>query len=78
MPKNIANTGCFGELLLNGVQEASSSNLDTRTKKAERAFVLSAFLFFVEIRKIKCNAGERCWRGWTEPFLNFAYLGKMQ
>ena len=39
---------------LNGVQEASSSNLDTRTIKAERAFALSAFIF-CEIRTIKCN-----------------------
>ena len=30
---------------LNGVQEASSSNLDTRTKKAETTLVVSAFLF---------------------------------
>ena len=30
---------------LNGVQEASSSNLDTRTKKAETVFTVSAFLF---------------------------------
>ena len=31
---------------LNGVQEASSSNLDTRTTKTERAFALSVFIFF--------------------------------
>ena len=30
---------------LNGVQEASSSNLDTRTKEAEEALVSSAFFF---------------------------------
>ena len=30
---------------LNGVQEASSSNLDTRTKKAETVFTVSAFFF---------------------------------
>ena len=29
---------------LNGVQEASSSNLDTRTMKTERAFALSVFI----------------------------------
>ena len=33
---------------LNGVQEASSSNLDTRTKKAETVFTVSAFFFCVE------------------------------
>ena len=30
---------------LNGVQEASSSNLDTRTMKSERTYVLSDFIF---------------------------------
>ena len=40
---------------LNGVQEASSSNLDTRTKKAETTFVVSAIFFCVEIRKNKCR-----------------------
>ena len=40
---------------LNGVQEASGSNLDTRTKKAERALALSAFFFCGEIRTIKCE-----------------------
>ena len=37
---------------LNGVQEASSSNLDTRTKKAEGVFALSAFFFCIEIRTL--------------------------
>ena len=32
---------------LNGVQEASSSNLDTRTKKTERAFALPVFFFLI-------------------------------
>ena len=32
---------------LNGVQEASSSNLDTRTTKTERAFALSVFVFLM-------------------------------
>ena len=40
---------------LNGVQEASSSNLDTRTMKTERAFALSVFIFSWEIRTIQCN-----------------------
>ena len=31
---------------LNGVQEASSSNLDTRTMKTERVKTLSVFIFF--------------------------------
>ena len=35
---------------LNGVQEASSSNLDTRTKKAETVITVSAFFLYVEIR----------------------------
>ena len=40
---------------LNGVQEASSSNLDTRTKKAETVFHCFCFFLCGEIRKIKCN-----------------------
>ena len=48
----------FFHLLFNGVQEASSSNLDTRTKISWQVSTrnLSTFLFSeIEIRKIKCN-----------------------
>ena len=38
------------------------SNPVNRTIKAERAFALSAFIFWEGIRKIKCNADERCRR----------------
>ena len=37
-------TACFGVLRLNGVQEASSSNLDTRTKKTVE--FLNSTVFF--------------------------------
>ena len=41
---------------LNGVQEASSSNLDTRTKKSRTAFaVLDFFFLYVEIRTVSCE-----------------------
>ena len=45
---------------LNGVQEASSSNLDTRSKKAETVSTVSAFFFCVEIRTNKCNSPVDC------------------
>ena len=63
---------------LNGVQEASSSNLDTRTKKAERVFTLSAFFFYDE-RFEKFNATVR-WTvardGLTERNNNFCHRQK--
>ena len=43
---------------LNGVQEASSSNLDTRTKKAETVSTVSAF-FFSNERFEHLNASVR-------------------
>ena len=36
---------------LNGVQEASSSNLDTRTMKTERAIALSVFIFYYRFER---------------------------
>ena len=36
---------------LNGVQEASSSNLDTRTMKTEGVFALSVFIFYLRFEQ---------------------------
>ena len=59
---------------LNGVQEASSSNLDTRTKKAETLFTVSAFFFsnerFEHLNATRMSvAGE----GLTEPLNYFSF-----
>ncbi len=45
----------------NGVQEASSSNLDTRTKKTEAALAVSVFyLCSVRFEPSKCNSPGAC------------------
>ena len=58
---------------LNGVQEASSSNLDTRTKKAETVFTVSAF--FISEGEIRTSVatlrGSVAREGLTERNNNF-------
>ena len=50
----------------NGVQEASSSNLDTRTIKTEREFSLSVLIFSDEIRRSNAARMSAAADGWTE------------
>ena len=61
---------------LNGVQEASSSNLDTRTKKRETTCVVSRFFFCVEIRiiKYKCPVDTCSMRARPHRLLNVPNL----
>ena len=51
---------------LNGVQEASSSNLDTRTKK-QKQFLLFLLFYLCRNLSINCNTpGEYCTRGFDQ------------
>ena len=52
---------------LNGVQEASSSNLDTRTMKSERTCVLSDFIFLLgdSNNPMQLSGGQLLADGWT-------------
>ena len=62
---------------LNGVQEASSSNLDTRTKKSRTAFaVLDFFFLYVEIRTVSCECPVdiRSFPARRERLLNYPNL----
>ena len=45
---------------LNGVQEASSSNLDTRTKKPETIYLVSGFSFWVK-RELEASCITITW-----------------
>ena len=66
----------FLHLLFNGVQEASSSNLDTRTKISWQVSTrnLSTFLFSeIEIRKIKWNSPVDCFSMRARPHRHHNY-----
>ena len=54
------NTASFGAMRLNGVQEASSSNLDTRTKTVEN--VRFSAVFFYLLLSDFTGFSVRCYR----------------